>query len=83
LVSFLSSNCGFPIANELLDRFRTLVNVSGDLLASKIMAKLTGITDEDSADFAPNEQVQRVMSDAGLVQQQNQHMSHNQTKEMA
>jgi len=66
-----------------IDRFRTLVNVSGDLLASKIMAKLTGITDEDSADFAPNEQVQRVMSDAGLVQQQNQHMSHNQTKEMA
>jgi Na+/H+-dicarboxylate symporter len=66
-----------------IDRFRTLVNVSGDLLASKIMAKLTGITDEDSADFEPNEQAQRVMSNAGVVQQQNQHMPHNQTKEMA
>jgi Na+/H+-dicarboxylate symporter len=63
---------------------RTLVNVSGDLLASKIMAKLTGITDEDSADFAPNEQVQRVMSDAGIVkQQQQQDVPHSQTKEMA
>jgi hypothetical protein len=82
LVSILSSKCGFPVANELLDRFRTLVNVSGDLLASKVMTKLTGITDEDSADFAPNEQVQRVMSDAGMVQQQNQNMPHNQTKEM-
>lgn len=55
----------------LVDRFRTLVNVSGDLLASKVMAKLTGITDEDSADFAPNEQVQRVMSDAGMTQRIN------------
>jgi hypothetical protein len=82
-VSLLSSKCRFPIINEFSDRFRTLVNVSGDLLASKIMAKLTGITDEDSADFAPNEQVQRVMSDAGIVQQQNQNMPHNQTKEMA
>jgi hypothetical protein len=45
------------------------------------MAKLTGITDEDAADFAPNERVQRVMSDAGIVQQQN--TPHNQTKEMA
>jgi Na+/H+-dicarboxylate symporter len=65
---------------------RTLVNVSGDLLASKVMAKLTGITDEDSADFAPNEQVQRVMSDAGIVkqQQQQQDVPHSQTtKEMA
>jgi hypothetical protein len=82
-VSLLSSKCGFPIINGFSDRFRTLVNVSGDLLASKVMAKLTGITDEDSADFAPNEQVQRVMSDAGIVQQQNQNMPHNQTKEMA
>lgn len=45
------------------------------------MAKLTGITDEDSADFAPNESVQRVMSDAGIAQQQ-QNPTHNQTKEM-
>ena len=47
------------------------------------MAKLTGITDEDSADFEPNEQVQRVMSNAGVVQQQGQHMPHKQTKEIA
>jgi hypothetical protein len=48
------------------------------------MAKLTGITDEDSADFAPNEQVQRVMSEAGIVKQQQQDVPHSQTtKEMA
>lgn len=46
------------------------------------MAKLTGITDQDSADFEPNEQVQRVMSDAGIVKQQ-QDVPHTQTKEMA
>jgi len=66
-----------------IDRFRTMLNVSGDLLASRVMTKLTGITDQDSADFAPNEQVQRVMSDVGIAQQHNQQMPHHQTKEMA
>lgn len=32
----------------LIDRFRTAVNVSGDMFAARIMQKLTGITDEDS-----------------------------------
>jgi Na+/H+-dicarboxylate symporter len=30
-----------------LDRFRTAINVSGDLFASPIIAKMTGITDDD------------------------------------
>lgn len=30
-----------------LDRFRTAINVSGDLFASVIIQKITGITDED------------------------------------
>jgi Na+/H+-dicarboxylate symporter len=58
-----------------IGRFRTLVNVSGDLLASKIIAKLTGITDEGSTDFTPTESVRRVVSEAGAVQ-------HRQSKEM-
>lgn len=58
-----------------IDRFRTMVNVSGDLIASRIMTKLTGITDLDSADFAPNEPVQRGMSESGAAQ-------HRQSKEM-
>lgn len=32
-----------------IDRFRTAVNVSGDMFAARIMAKLTGITDEDAS----------------------------------
>lgn len=80
LTLIIAESVGIPITGMyavvvaidwLVDRFRTLVNVSGDLLASKVMAKLTGITDEDSADFAPNEQVQRVMSDAGMTQRIN------------
>ena len=31
----------------LLDRFRTAINVVGDLYACKVIEKLTGITDED------------------------------------
>ena len=31
-----------------LDRFRTAVNVSGDLFASAIMHKITGIDDKES-----------------------------------
>lgn len=31
-----------------LDRFRTAVNVSGDLFAAVVMQKITGITDDDS-----------------------------------
>ena len=31
----------------LLDRFRTAINVSGDLFGSAVITKLTGIKDED------------------------------------
>lgn len=31
----------------LIDRFRTALNVSGDIMAARILAKVTGITDED------------------------------------
>ena len=33
----------------LIDRFRTALNVSGDLYAARIMEKLTGITDDDAS----------------------------------
>ena len=32
-----------------IDRFRTAINVSGDMFAARIMWKLTGITDEDAS----------------------------------
>lgn len=32
-----------------IDRFRTAINVSGDLFAARIMEKLTGIKDEDAS----------------------------------
>jgi Na+/H+-dicarboxylate symporter len=32
-----------------LDRFRTAVNVSGDLFAAVVMQKITGITDDDDS----------------------------------
>lgn len=71
-----------------IDRFRTLLNVSGDLFASQIMAKVTGITDDDSAEFGPgagpnaaghSTDVQRMMSEAGEAQQR----APRQSKEMA
>lgn len=31
----------------LIDRFRTALNVSGDIMGARILAKVTGITDED------------------------------------
>lgn len=37
-----------------LDRFRTALNVSGDLFASRIIEKMTGITDEDVDEAALN-----------------------------
>lgn len=37
----------------LLDRFRTVVNVTGDMVGSAIVAKVTGITDE-SVEKAPS-----------------------------
>lgn len=88
LTLIIAESVGIPITGMyavvvaidwFIDRFRTLINVSGDLIASKIMAKWTGITDEDSSDFAPAESVQRVMSQAGVVQ----HDPHRQQKEMA
>lgn len=32
-----------------IDRFRTAVNVSGDMFAARIMERLTGIKDEDAS----------------------------------
>lgn len=84
LTLIIAESVGIPITGMyavvvaidwFIDRFRTMVNVSGDLIASKIMAKWTGITDDDSTDFTPGESVQRVMSEAGAVQ-------HRQSKEM-
>lgn len=84
LTLIIAESVGIPITGMyavvvaidwFIDRFRTMVNVSGDLIASRIMAKLTGITDEHSSDFAPAETVQRVMSESGAAQ-------HRQSKEM-
>jgi Na+/H+-dicarboxylate symporter len=85
LTLIIAESVGIPITGMyavvvaidwFIDRFRTMVNVSGDLIASRIMAKWTGITDDDVADFAPSESVQRVMSESGAVQhrQQNKEM---------
>ncbi|KIX00112.1 uncharacterized protein Z518_10249 [Rhinocladiella mackenziei CBS 650.93] len=38
-----------------IDRFRTATNVSGDLFAAQIMAKVTGIQDTAAADIAEDE----------------------------
>jgi Na+/H+-dicarboxylate symporter len=84
LTLIIAESVGIPITGMyavvvaidwFIDRFRTMVNVSGDLIASKIMAKYTGITDDDVTDFAPSESVQRVMSEAGAVR-------NRQSKEM-
>jgi len=91
LTLIIAESVGIPITGMyavvvaidwFIDRFRTMTNVSGDLVCCRVMAKLTGITDNDASDFAPNESVQRVMSDAGIAQQQ-QNPPHTQTKEMA
>jgi Na+/H+-dicarboxylate symporter len=85
LTLIIAESVGIPITGMyavvvaidwFIDRFRTMVNVSGDLIASKIMAKWTGITDDDVTDFAASESVQRVMSESGAVQhrQQNKEM---------
>ncbi|KAM0710160.1 hypothetical protein Q7P35_002522 [Cladosporium inversicolor] len=81
LTLIIAESVGIPITGMyavvvaidwFIDRFRTMVNVSGDLIASKIMAKLTGITDDDVTNFAPGESVQRVMSEAGAAQHRQQ-----------
>ncbi|KAK6860368.1 hypothetical protein PG990_012327 [Apiospora arundinis] len=36
-----------------LDRFRTAINIIGDLYACKVIEKLTGITDDDDSDIPP------------------------------
>lgn len=78
LTLIIAESVGIPITGMyavvvaidwFIDRFRTLVNVSGDLLASSVMAKVTGITDEDGSAFAPSEAVQRVMAEANAVEQ--------------
>jgi Na+/H+-dicarboxylate symporter len=85
LTLIITESVGIPITGMyavvvaidwFIDRFRTMVNVSGDLIASKIMAKWTGITDDDVTDFAGGESVQRVMSESGAAQhrQQNKEM---------
>lgn len=77
LTLIIAESVGIPITGMyavvvaidwFIDRFRTMINVSGDLYASQIMAKLTGITDEASTDYAPAEAVQRVMSETGGAQ---------------
>lgn len=45
----------------LIDRFRTATNVSGDLYAAKIMAHITGITDENTTAVAEQEALERAM----------------------
>ena len=38
-----------------IDRFRTAINVSGDLFAVSVVAKMTGIKDEDSSQMLQNQ----------------------------
>jgi Na+/H+-dicarboxylate symporter len=84
LTLIIAESVGIPITGMyavvvaidwFIDRFRTMVNVSGDLIASKIMAKYTEIINNDVTDFAPSESVQRIMSEAGAVR-------NRQSKEM-
>lgn len=47
----MSAMYGVIVAIDwFLDRFRTAINVSGDLFASPIIAKMTKITDDDVRD---------------------------------
>jgi len=84
LTLIIAESVGIPITGMyavvvaidwFIDRFRTMINVSGDLMTSKVMAKLTGITDDHVTDFAPEESAQHVMSEAGAGQ-------HRRSKEM-
>lgn len=46
-----------------IDRFRTMVNVSGDLFAARVFEKVTGIEDKDEADLRFAEAIQGDVSD--------------------
>lgn len=90
LTLIIAESVGIPITGMyavvvaidwFIDRFRTMTNVSGDLYASRVMAKLTGITDTDSRDFEASESVQRVMQEAGGVQQQRRASANGDAKE--
>lgn len=51
-----TSSQGVIVAIDwFLDRFRTAVNVSGDMFAAKIVAKMTGIKD-DPSEFSSEEE---------------------------
>lgn len=61
LTIMIAGSVGIPITGMyavvvaidwFIDRFRTATNVSGDLFAAKIMATVTGITDEDGKALA-------------------------------
>lgn len=50
-----------------LDRFRTAVNVSGDMFAAVIVTKITGIKDEDEGETNVVEEVREVHSEHPAV----------------
>ena len=70
LTVIIASSVGIPITGMygvvvaidwFIDRFRTATNVSGDLFAAKVMAKVTGITDDDAEVSKQQEALERTM----------------------
>ncbi|KAF2261921.1 Sodium:dicarboxylate symporter family protein [Lojkania enalia] len=51
----------------LIDRFRTMTNVSGDMFAARVMQKLTGITDGDIVDVNGTESHEEMQKGADRV----------------
>ena len=75
LTIMIANSAGIPITGMyavvvafdwLIDRFRTMTNVTGDTYAARIMHKITGITDEDlvmpiSSEISPSMVEERPM----------------------
>ena len=70
LTVIIAGSVGIPVTGMygvvvaidwFIDRFRTATNVSGDLYAAKIMAHLTGITDDDEGKGNEQEVLDRTM----------------------
>lgn len=49
------------LATGFIDRFRTMLNVSGDIFAARIMQKLTGISDDDVPHVQGQEELERTL----------------------
>lgn len=70
LTLMIAGSVGIPITGMyavvvaidwFIDRFRTATNVSGDMFAAKIMATVTGITDEDGKVLQEQEALERTL----------------------